>query len=319
MKGVKHVIAFVVLLSSGIGSGGGSGGFKMVANAGSVKRAAKSLPVGSHTTPYAAYVPRTPNQALYVNCLKDKGVDILFGLGPAGCGKTLFACNEAVNSLRTGTVDRIVLTRPIVSVDEDLGYLPGSILKKMDPWTRPMFDILEEYYSPTQIQLMIQNGVIEISPLAYMRGRTFKRAFIIADEMQNSSPNQMMMITTRIGENSRMIITGDLNQSDRVVDNGLAVMMGKIRGYEKVYGSQTSIRYVEMGAVDIQRSAAVSNILKIFEFSGVGPIAVSAPPIVESDSNISKKMDDVILKQVDGIWDIFDNDAALIPKNWMKK
>jgi len=228
-------------------------------------------------------------------------------------------------------VDRIVLTRPIVSVDEELGYLPGSILKKMDPWTRPMFDILEEFYSSSQIQSMIQNGVIEISPLAYMRGRTFKRAFIIADEMQNSSPNQMLMITTRLGEKSRMVVTGDLNQSDRVVDNGLAVMMSKIRAYESVYGPHKSIRYVEMDAGDIQRSSAVSEILKIYDFSGGSDGSKdkrsSKGEVVEKTSfeeiqaivnSTSTSVGGSVLS-TSGIWDVFDNDAALIPKKWLKE
>jgi len=286
------------------------------AEAGAAKRVAKGVPFGSNTNS-VPLTPRTPNQVLYVNYLKDKGVDILFGLGPAGCGKTLFACNEAVNSLRSGLVDRIILTRPIVSVDEDLGYLPGSILKKMDPWTRPMFDILEDYYSHSQIQLMIQNGVIEISPLAYMRGRTFKRSFIIADEMQNSSPNQMLMVTTRIGENSRMVVTGDLNQSDRALDNGLAVMISKIRDYEGVYGTDTNIRYVELGSEDIQRSVAVSNILKIYDFDLKKKDTLLSMNKLTSDSESDIKTQNAL--KIAGQWDVFDNDAALIPKSWMNK
>jgi len=337
-------IPVVVLMSSSSGGFGGGGGIgmwrsnhMMVSAAGGssggsgakrfTKFIGKGSLVGSHTT----YLPRGLNQARYVEYLKDSGVDILFGLGPAGCGKTLFACNEAVGCLRSGVVDRIVLTRPIVSVDEELGYLPGSILKKMDPWTRPMFDILEEFYSSSQIQSMIQNGVIEISPLAYMRGRTFKRAFIIADEMQNSSPNQMLMITTRLGEKSRMVVTGDLNQSDRVVDNGLAVMMSKIRAYESVYGPHKSIRYVEMDAEDIQRSSAVSEILKIYDFSGGSDGSKdkrsSKGEVVEKTSfeeiqaivnSTSTSVGGSVLS-TSGIWDVFDNDAALIPKKWLKE
>ena len=341
-------IPVVVLMSSSSSSGGwggGGGGFgggigmwrsnhMMVSAAGGssggggAKRFTKFIGKGSLVGSHTSYLPRGLNQARYVDYLKDSGVDILFGLGPAGCGKTLFACNEAVGCLRSGVVDRIVLTRPIVSVDEELGYLPGSILKKMDPWTRPMFDILEEFYSSSQIQSMIQNGVIEISPLAYMRGRTFKRAFIIADEMQNSSPNQMLMITTRLGEKSRMVVTGDLNQSDRVIDNGLAVMMSKIRAYESVYGPHKSIRYVEMDAGDIQRSSAVSEILKIYDFSegsdGAGVVEKTSfeeiQAIVNSTSSsasASASGGGSVLS-TSGIWDVFDNDAALIPKKWLK-
>ena len=126
------------------------------------------------------------------------------------------AFNSAVNCLKENKIDKIIITRPVVPVEEDIGFLPGSMAKKMDPWTRPIFDIFEEYYSKAQVNNMVLNGQIEISPLGYMRGRTFKNAFIIADEMQNSSPNQMMMLTTRFGEGSKMVITGDLKQADKV-------------------------------------------------------------------------------------------------------
>jgi phosphate starvation-inducible PhoH-like protein len=153
--------------------------------------------------------------------LNNKKNDLIVAVGPAGSGKTMFACLKAMESLRKNDVNKIILTRPVVPVEEDIGFLPGNIVKKMDPWTRPIFDLFLEYYSQNEITQMINNGIIEISPLAYMRGRTFKNAFIIADEMQNSSPNQMMMLTTRIGTNSRMVITGDLDQSDKFENNGL--------------------------------------------------------------------------------------------------
>lgn len=179
--------------------------------------------------------------------------------GPAGTGKTLFACNAAIQELKKGSVQKIILTRPIFSVDEELGYLPGNILCKMDPWTRPIFDILGEFYSKQDIDTMIKGGIIEISPLAYMRGRTFKKAFIIADEMQNSSPNQMLMLTTRIGQDSRMAITGDLLQSDRYTNNGLYDLINRVKFYKP-----PGIELIELENNDVCRSHIVTQILKLY-------------------------------------------------------
>lgn len=214
------------------------------------------------------YKPRTENQLQYVQYLNDISIPIVLGIGPAGSGKTLFACNQAVAALKSGSVSKIILTRPVVSVEEDIGFLPGSLIHKMDPWTRPIFDILLEFYQQKDIDGMLHGGVLEISPLGYMRGRTFKNAFIIADEMQNSSPNQMLMLTTRIGEESKMVITGDLKQSDRGPDNGLADLMQKIKKYNQyclgVNLTLPSIRMVEMKGADIQRSPIVSTLLDIY-------------------------------------------------------
>ena len=147
------------------------------------------------------YRPVTENQKKYVDILNDSRTPLVFVTGPAGTGKTLLACNSAIKMLKNGSVDKIILTRPVVPVEEDIGFLPGNLNKKMDPWTKPIFDVFSDFFSQTEINLMIQNNIIEIAPLGYMRGRTFKKSFIIADEMQNSSPNQMKMLTTRIGEN----------------------------------------------------------------------------------------------------------------------
>uniref|UniRef100_A0A6C0LQH6 PhoH-like protein domain-containing protein n=1 Tax=viral metagenome TaxID=1070528 RepID=A0A6C0LQH6_9ZZZZ len=240
------------------------------------------------------YKPRTDNQALYVKYLTDISTPIVVGVGPAGSGKTLFACNQAVAALRAGFVQKIILTRPIVPVEEDIGFLPGSLINKMDPWTRPIFDILLEFYPQKDIDSMLHNGVLEISPLAYMRGRTFKRAFVIADEMQNSSPNQMLMLTTRIGEQSKLVITGDLVQSDRGSVNGLADFIGKIRAYEKMYPVDLAalkrnrelkhkdplgIRIVEMENQDIQRSPIVAKLLKIYSSSRGTTVPPTTPSL----------------------------------------
>jgi phosphate starvation-inducible PhoH-like protein len=207
------------------------------------------------------YQPRTQNQKIYVEYLTNPKVSIVGGVGPAGSGKTLFACHAAVSALKTGNVDKIVITRPLISVDEEeLGFLPGSITNKMDPWTRPIFDILGEFYSTNQIKSMVENRIVEISPLAYMRGRTFKRSFIIADEMQNSSPNQMLMMLTRIGEDSKLVITGDLKQSDRSGINGLFDFTQKLKSSE-----DSLIKIIELTNVDVQRSPVVSHILDIYD------------------------------------------------------
>jgi phosphate starvation-inducible PhoH-like protein len=216
------------------------------------------------------YKSKTNNQETYFKYLNDEKLPIVISIGPAGSGKTLLACNQAVTSLRKGIIQKIVLTRPIVTVEEDIGYLPGNLINKMDPWTRPIFDILLEFYSQKDIDLMLHNGVIEISPLAFMRGRTFKNAFIIADEMQNSSPNQMLMLSTRIGDGSRLIITGDLQQSDRCVDNGLLHFITKMKAYNN-YCSNMNIPYpnigfIEMNNNDIQRNPIISTLLDIFSF-----------------------------------------------------
>ena len=236
------------------------------------------------------YYPATPNQQMYFDLLRDPNVHILAGIGPAGCGKTLFACTAAIHALRNKVVDRIVITRPLVSVDEEeLGFLPGSIVNKMDPWTRPIFDIFREFYSVGQIHSMIENGVIEISPLAYMRGRTFKRAFIIADEMQNSSPTQMLMVLTRIGHGSKLVITGDLKQSDRSDSNGLGDFIHKLKvncGSDGAggFGCSPLIRFVEMNSVDVQRSQVVSSVLNLYYPTAVARNITEVAPAASTAS-----------------------------------
>jgi phosphate starvation-inducible PhoH-like protein len=135
-------------------------------------------------------VPKTPGQLRYVEALRNYQKPIVVATGPAGSGKTLFACQEAVERLGHRQVDRVILTRPLVAADEELGYLPGTLERKMDPWTRPMFDILGNYFSNSRIKQLVKDKVIEIAPLAYMRGRTFDGCFVVADEMQNTTPNQ---------------------------------------------------------------------------------------------------------------------------------
>jgi|TARA_B100001094_G_scaffold1913_1_gene1695 phosphate starvation-inducible PhoH-like protein len=204
-------------------------------------------------------LPRNKNQESYVLKLLDDTKDIVFGIGPAGTGKTLLAVQVAVKLFKEGAVDKIIVTRPAVSVDEDLGFLPGTLEQKMAPWTRPIFDVLREYFDAKQIEGMIEEGIIEIAPLAYMRGRTFKKSFILADEMQNATPNQMKMLLTRLGEESQMAVTGDLAQADRIKDNGLIDFTDRL-----VQSNSAHIDIVNFGQGDIERHNAVKEVLKVY-------------------------------------------------------
>ena len=265
-----------------------------------VLRAKKSRGCGEMKSLSHFYKPKTENQEQYVKYLSDMSIPIVLGIGPAGSGKTLFACNQAVMALKRREVDKIILTRPVVPVEEDIGFLPGSMINKMDPWTRPIFDILLEFYAQKDIDGMLHSGVLEISPLGYMRGRTFKDAFIIADEMQNSSPNQMLMMTTRIGSGSKMVITGDLAQSDRGVDNGLADLMRKLDSYnrrcEKANRGLPDIRMVLMKGQDIQRSPIVATLLDIYSgepYSGEPTVPPDAPSLTPGKKEEGPKVEPV--------------------------
>ena len=206
-------------------------------------------------------IPKTPGQIRYVEVLKKHAKPVVIAMGPAGSGKTLFACQEAVERLSRKHVDRIVLTRPLISADEELGYLPGSMEQKMDPWTRPMFDILHGYYSSSKVKQMVKNQIIEISPLAYMRGRTFDDCFVIADEMQNSTANQMKMLLTRVGEGTKMVITGDIDQCDLKYGlGGLSDLVPRLNGKELEY-----LEHIVLENQDVQRHPVVKEILDIYQ------------------------------------------------------
>lgn len=206
-------------------------------------------------------IPRNLSQESYLELLKNPKKYIVFAIGPAGTGKTMLGVQMAIKQLKEGLINKIIITRPAVSVDEDHGFLPGTLNQKMEPWTRPIFDVFEEYYHPKEIASMLEDGIIEISPLAYMRGRTFKNSFVIADEMQNATPSQMKMLLTRIGENSRMVVTGDLNQADRPSENGLLEFCN-------LYGKGGDYRMVAMAKFDIkdvERHPVVKEILSIYK------------------------------------------------------
>ena len=207
-------------------------------------------------------VPRTRNQERLVLALQDDSQHIVVTAGPAGTGKTFLAMLAAVKAFRNGDVDRIVLTRPAVGVEgEEHGFLPGDLNQKMDPWVRPLTDILREYYRQPDIAAMIAEQTIEIAPLGFMRGRTFKNCYIIADEMQNATPNQCKMLMTRIGENSKIVLTGDTDQADRrVADNGLADILTRLKK-----GGVKGISLCEFESKDIQRHHMITHILKMYE------------------------------------------------------
>lgn len=204
--------------------------------------------------------PKNQSQEYYHSQLKRKNKKIVVATGPAGTGKTLFATEWGVRNFLLGNYEKLIFTRPSVSVDEDLGYLPGTLEEKMAPWVRPIYDILHTFITPKEVTTLLEDKVIEISPLGYMRGRTFKNCWIVADEMQNSTIAQMKMLMTRLGENSRMVITGDLEQYDRDQEvNGLDDFLEKFKGKRS-----SSITSVEFQKDDIQREEVVREVLDIY-------------------------------------------------------
>ena len=206
-------------------------------------------------------VPRSRNQEKLVLSLQNPDHHIVITAGPAGTGKTYLAMLAAVKSLREGEIKRIVLTRPAVGVeDEKHGFLPGDLNQKMDPWIRPLVDVLREYYRQQDINEMIENQTIEIAPLAFMRGRTFKNAWIIADEMQNATPSQCKMLMTRIGENSKIVITGDIEQADRSHNNnGLMDICSRLEN-----NSVNGIAVCNLNVQDIQRHKIIDSVLRLY-------------------------------------------------------
>lgn len=203
-------------------------------------------------------IPRNTAQETYVEALLEKRM--VFAIGPAGTGKTLLAVLRAIKALREGEVKKIVLTRPAVSVDEKHGFLPGDLNEKMAPWVLPIFDVFEEYYGLTEAQKMLDDGIIEIAPLGFMRGRTFKYAYVIADEMQNATPDQTKMLLTRIGEGSSMIVTGDLKQHDRGFEkNGLKDFLERLAKHKT-----DSMSVCVFGKQHIERDPLVAEVLGIY-------------------------------------------------------
>lgn len=208
----------------------------------------------------ACYAPKTTGQANYLNKLKSlKPITVV--TGPAGSGKTMFACQQGILEFKERMIDKLILTRPAVSTDEDLGYLPGTFEEKLSPWMRPIFDFLHYHYSPAQIRTLLEDKRVEIAPLSYMRGRTFNNSFIIADEMQNSTENQMKMILTRIGQESKMVLTGDLKQSDLHELNGLETLTERLSRCSDL----EHIDLVQLTEEDVIRSNVIKEILNIYK------------------------------------------------------
>jgi len=203
---------------------------------------------------------KTVGQQEYLDVLNNYQYRILVATGPAGTGKTMLATERAIQRLQNGEIDKIVITRPASSVDEEIGFLPGDIKNKMEPWMKPIIDVFESHYMPPAIDEMMHNNTLEIAPLAFMRGRTFKHSFIIGDEMQNATPSQMKMLMTRLGKGSQMVITGDTRQSDRMLDNGLTDFR---RHYEKYFNAEY-VKFIELTKRDIQRHPAVNEVLSIY-------------------------------------------------------
>ena len=206
-------------------------------------------------------IPKSRNQEKYIISLTDPETDIVMVSGPAGTGKTYLAMLAAIQAFRKGDCKKILLTRPAVTVDDEKhGFLPGDLNAKMEPWVRPLFDVLREFYTTKELEYMVEEQIIEITPLAFCRGRNFKHSWCILDEAQNATPSQMKMLMTRIGEGSKIVITGDVEQTDRKTpDNGLLDLKQRILAH-KVPG----MAVCEFNTNDIRRHEIIEHILNMY-------------------------------------------------------
>lgn len=211
-----------------------------------------------HTVSGKPIKPKTIGQKKYIDAIKDKM--IVFGLGPAGTGKTYLAMAMAITAFQSHQVERIILTRPAIDTGEKLGFLPGDLQSKVDPYLRPLYDALYQIMGADNFQKNMEKGLIEVAPLAYMRGRTLDNAYIILDEAQNTTPAQMKMFLTRIGFGSKVIVTGDSSQKDLAVgtQSGLDVA-------ERVLGKISDIAFIRMTSKDVVRHPLVQKIVKAYE------------------------------------------------------
>jgi phosphate starvation-inducible PhoH-like protein len=203
-------------------------------------------------------MPKTQGQAAYVKILREK--DMVFSIGPAGTGKTYLAVAIAVEYLRSGKVQRIILTRPAVEAGEKLGFLPGTLYEKIDPYLKPLYDSLIDFIHPDKLMMYRERGIIEVVPLAYMRGRTLNNSFIILDEAQNTTYQQMKMFLTRVGFNSKVVVTGDITQIDleRKKDSGLLAV-------RNILGSIEQISFMELDKNDVVRNPLIKEIINAYE------------------------------------------------------
>jgi phosphate starvation-inducible PhoH-like protein len=225
---------------------------------GIIKNEAADVPPVMIRTRKKTIVPRSTTQIRYMEALVRN--DIIFALGPAGTGKTYLAVAQAVSQLITGSVDRLILSRPAVEAGERLGFLPGDMKEKVDPYLRPLYDALYDTLPAEQVERRISSGEIEIAPIAFMRGRTLAESFIILDEAQNTTPNQMKMFLTRFGMNSRMVICGDPRQVDLPDPSrsGLADAVSRLEGVE-------GVAVVRFNAADVVRHPIVGRIVEAYE------------------------------------------------------
>lgn len=201
---------------------------------------------------------KTSGQETYLEAISNNR--IVFGIGPAGTGKTYLAMAKAVEALETGAVSRIVLTRPAVEAGESLGFLPGNLTEKIDPYLRPLYDALREMLEPAELAQLLESGTIEVAPLAYMRGRTISHAFIVLDEAQNTTTQQMKMFLTRLGEGSTMVVTGDITQID--------LPHGKLSGLKDAHNVLTGVKDIEfcyLTSEDVVRDKLVGLIIDAYE------------------------------------------------------
>jgi phosphate starvation-inducible protein PhoH and related proteins len=210
--------------------------------------------VYAHGEPVRA---KTAGQVLYAGAIDTN--TITFGIGPAGTGKTYLAVAKAVRAFEDGKVSRIILTRPAVEAGESLGFLPGSLNDKVDPYLRPLYDALSDMLGAGQLHRLMTDGTIEVAPLAYMRGRTLNDAFVILDEAQNTTTQQMKMFLTRLGFNTTMVITGDITQID------LAVPQSGLKSIERILGEVEGIQFVHLGAGDVVRHELVGRIVEAYD------------------------------------------------------
>lgn len=201
--------------------------------------------------------PKTAGQKAYIDAIRQNTVT--FGIGPAGTGKTYLAMALAVAALDRREVGRIVLTRPVVEAGENLGFLPGTLEEKIDPYVRPLFDALFGMMEAERAEKFLEQGAIEVAPLAYMRGRTLSDAYVILDEAQNTTPEQMKMFLTRLGFNTKMIITGDASQRD------LSVKRGGLTDIERILGGVDDVAFVHLDNTDVVRHSLVAKIVSAYE------------------------------------------------------
>ncbi len=208
----------------------------------------------------------TDIQTKYKSVLFNNNVPIVLCTGPAGTGKTMISCNVAIQQLKEKTINKIIITRPTVTVEENIGFLPGTLEDKLYPFMVPIYDYFLEFYTKDQINSLISNGRLEVAPLAFMRGRTFENSFIIADEMQNSSKNQFKMLLTRIGYNSKLVITGDLEQNDLGINNGLSdfIKLLEIKYPTIESKKELGINHIIFDRSSIRRHEIIQKILDIY-------------------------------------------------------